>query len=145
MNPTCEKFGYPGTVVAEYGHWVVMLRPRQLTLGACVIAAKSGVTSFGDVGPEAGAEWPAVVRDFEGTLRGLFGAEKFNYLGLMLVDPHAHMHAVPRYASAPHYKEVAYADTLYPGMVDLGVVLEMPSDIFAALCQTIKEAWKKTP
>lgn len=143
MNPTFEKFGYPGTVVAEYEHWVVMLRPRQLTLGACVIAAKSGVTSFGELSAEAGAEWPRVVCDFEGTLRGLFGAEKFNYLGLMLVDPHAHMHAIPRYATPPIYKGVAYADTLYPKPPDLGVVLDMEENVFKDLCASVKQVWNK--
>lgn len=32
----------------------------------------------------------------------------------------------------------------YPGMVDLNVILDVGADVFAALCQTMKEAWKKS-
>ena len=39
MNPTIEKFGYPGTLIGETAHWVVLLRPAQVTLGSLVVAA----------------------------------------------------------------------------------------------------------
>jgi hypothetical protein len=32
MNATIEKFGWPATLVAEFDHWVVLLRPAQPTL-----------------------------------------------------------------------------------------------------------------
>ena len=41
MNPTIEKFGYPTTLIREYEHWLVLLRPEQVTLGSLVLAAKS--------------------------------------------------------------------------------------------------------
>src|SRR5690606_24257005 len=41
MNATIAKFGHPATLIAEYAHWVVLLRPAQPTLGALVLAAKS--------------------------------------------------------------------------------------------------------
>src|SRR3546814_2464599 len=34
MNDTILKFGYPATLIREYEHWVVLLRPAQLTLGS---------------------------------------------------------------------------------------------------------------
>src|SRR3546814_2888106 len=34
MNETIRKFGYPATLIREYDHWVVLLRPAQLTLGS---------------------------------------------------------------------------------------------------------------
>ncbi len=39
MNKTIVRFGYPATLVAEYEHWVVLLRPEQPTLGSLVLAA----------------------------------------------------------------------------------------------------------
>ena len=39
MNVTMQKFGYPDTLIAEYDHWVVLLRPSQVTLGSLVLAA----------------------------------------------------------------------------------------------------------
>ena len=49
MNPTIEKFGYPGTLLCEFDHWVVLLRPAQVTLGSLVLAAKgdAAVTAGG--------------------------------------------------------------------------------------------------
>ena len=46
MNPTIEKFGYPATLVREFEHWVVLLRPAQVTLGSLVLAAKSDATAY---------------------------------------------------------------------------------------------------
>jgi len=56
MNDTIAKFGHPATLIAEYDHWVVLLRPAQPTLGALVLAAKSNATAFGDLPAEAHAE-----------------------------------------------------------------------------------------
>jgi len=32
LNDTIRKFGYPDTLIHEYDHWVVLLRPQQVTL-----------------------------------------------------------------------------------------------------------------
>ena len=29
MNATIEKFGYPATLIREWQHWVLLLRPAQ--------------------------------------------------------------------------------------------------------------------
>src|SRR3546814_3888808 len=31
-NVTIDKFGFPGTLITEYEHWVVLLRPQAPTL-----------------------------------------------------------------------------------------------------------------
>ena len=56
MNDTIRKFGYPATLIAEYEHWVVLLRPAQPTAGALVLAAKSDVEAFAELPPAAFAE-----------------------------------------------------------------------------------------
>src|SRR5918998_2367615 len=56
LNPTIRKFGYPGTLVRELEHWVVLLRPAQVTLGSLVLAAKSDATAFGALPAGAFAE-----------------------------------------------------------------------------------------
>ena len=40
MNATMKKFGYPDTLIKEYSHWAVLLRPQQATLGALVLVCK---------------------------------------------------------------------------------------------------------
>src|SRR3546814_16377511 len=52
MNATIQKFGHPATLIAEFDHWIVLLRPARPTLGALVLAAKSEATAFGDLRSE---------------------------------------------------------------------------------------------
>ena len=61
MNPTIEKFGWPATLVREFEHWLVLLRPAQVTLGSVVLAAKSEATAYGDLPREAFAEQALVI------------------------------------------------------------------------------------
>jgi diadenosine tetraphosphate (Ap4A) HIT family hydrolase len=62
MNPTIEKFGYPATLLREFEHWLVLLRPAQVTLGSLVLAAKSEATAYGDLprarSPSRARRWP---------------------------------------------------------------------------------------
>src|SRR5262249_49292494 len=87
MNRTIPTFGYPDSLVTEYDHWVVLVRPDQVTLGSLVLAAKSEVTAYGGLSPEAFAEQGEIVAAIENALRGFVAYEKINYLMLMMVDP----------------------------------------------------------
>ena len=78
MNATLQRFGYPDSVIKEYVHWVVMVRPGQVTLGCAIIASKSGCTSLGDLTAEEGAELPQVIGDFERAVRRIAPALGFN-------------------------------------------------------------------
>jgi diadenosine tetraphosphate (Ap4A) HIT family hydrolase len=121
MNPTQQKFCTPETLIKDYEHWSLVLRPEQCTLGACIIVAKcsADVTSVGGLSPDAGAEFPRVVADFERALRATFGAAKFNYAALMMVDPQPHFHAIPRYETAPIFNGTPYPDTAWPKVVNM--------------------------
>ena len=49
INDTIRRFGYPDTLLADFDHWVVLLRPAQPTLGSLILAAKGDATAFGDL------------------------------------------------------------------------------------------------
>ena len=49
MNPTAEKFGYPQSVLGDYDHWLVQLRPAQVTLGSLVLVCKESAARFGEL------------------------------------------------------------------------------------------------
>ncbi len=119
MNETIEKFGYPATLVREYDHWVVLLRPAQVTAGSLVLAAKSEATAFADIPPAAFAEQAVVIADIERMLRRSVGYEKINYLMLMMVDRHVHFHVFPRYGGDRSLAGMEFADTGWPGIPDL--------------------------
>ncbi|MCC6709145.1 MAG: HIT family protein [Gammaproteobacteria bacterium] len=115
VNATMSKFGYPASLVADYAHWVVLLRPQQVTLGALVLVCKEAVTSFGALSPAAGAELVAVGKDIEQALRAAFNHDKINYLMLMMVDPDVHFHVLPRYADTRTCAGQAFTDVAWPG------------------------------
>jgi diadenosine tetraphosphate (Ap4A) HIT family hydrolase len=133
MNATLEKFGYPERVIREYEHWVVLIRPVQLTLGSVILAAKSEARSFGALRPEEMAEWPGIVRTFESVIRQRFDAEKFNYLALMMVDPNPHFHGIPRYRGPVTFQGRSFTDDLFPKPPSLDVVNDCPPQMLAAL------------
>ncbi len=142
MNATITKFGYPATLVAEFAHWLVLLRPAQPTLGSLVLAARSDVTAFGDLPAEAHAELKPVTTAIESALSDFVGYEKLNYLMLMMVDPHVHFHVIPRYAGERRWRDRVFVDAGWPKVPDLSqaVVLDRPES--DALVSHLQSTWK---
>ena len=128
MNPTVEKFGYPGSLIREYDHWVVLLRPAQVTLGSLVLAAKSGASAYSALPPEAFTEQGRVVADIEAALQSFCAFEKINYLMLMMVDREVHFHVFPRYSAARTVDGIDFPDHGWPGPPDLGKPAELAPD-----------------
>jgi len=120
LNPTIEKFGYPATLVREYEHWLVLLRPAQPTLGSLVLAAKSDVTAFGQLPAEAFGEQALAISTIERSLAAFSSYEKINYLMLMMVDPNVHFHVIPRYQGSRTWEGKAFVDAGWPGPPQLG-------------------------
>lgn len=119
MNPTIQKFGYPATLVKEFRHWLVLLRPAPVTLGSLVLAAKSDCTAYGALAPEAFTEQGEAVAAIERALADFVGFERINYLMLMMVDPNVHFHVIPRYDGTRDWDGVDFPDTGWPGPPDL--------------------------
>ena len=118
-NQTMLKFGYPASLIREYEHWVLLLRPAQVTLGSLVLAAKGDATAYGQLAPEAHLEMAQITKDVEATLFAEMAYEKINYLMLMMVDPHVHFHIFPRYSGSRTVDEVSVGDAGWPGPPDL--------------------------
>lgn len=140
-NATIEKFGYPATLIRDYQHWVVLLRPAQPTLGSLVLAAKSDATAFGDLPPEAHAELAVVTKAIETALSEAVGYQKLNYLMLMMVDPHVHFHVVPRYEGEREWGGVSVTDAGWAGPPTLGQAVALSADRIEALAGWLKGLW----
>jgi diadenosine tetraphosphate (Ap4A) HIT family hydrolase len=138
MNATIEKFGFPATLVAEFEHWVVLLRPAQPTLGALVLAAKSDATAFGSLAAEAHTELKVATSAIEAALGKAVGYAKINYLMLMMVDPHVHFHVLPRYDGERSGAGLTVADAGWPGQPDLGQAVKLDDAQIAALTGWLK-------
>ena len=120
MNTTMRKFGYPDTLVKEYEHWVILLKPQQTTIGTLVLVEKSDAEHLGELSEDSWAEFKTVSHDAEQWTRRAFGAEKFNYLALMMKDPNVHFHFVPRYSQPVVIGGKLYTDTDWPSKTELG-------------------------
>ncbi|MEC3950041.1 HIT family protein [Sphingobium sp. HWE2-09] len=129
MNNTIEKFGYPATLIADFDHWVVLLRPAQPTLGSLILAAKSDATAFGDLPVEAHTELKTVTATIEAALTRAVDYAKINYLMLMMVDPHVHFHVIPRYGGTRSGGGVTVPDAGWPGQPDLGQAVKLDSEL----------------
>ena len=138
MNATIEKFGFPATLVAEFEHWVVLLRPAQPTLGSLILAATHDATAFGDLLAEAHAELAVVTKAIEKALAQAVGYRKINYLMLMMVDPHVHFHVLPRYEGSRAHAGIDVPDAEWPGQPDLGSAVKLDADQIAALAGWLK-------
>jgi diadenosine tetraphosphate (Ap4A) HIT family hydrolase len=141
MNETIVRFGYPQTQVADYVHWVVLLRPEQPTLASLVLAAKSEATAFSALSPEAFAELGRVVQDIEGRLSDTVGYAKINYLMLMMVDPNVHFHVIPRYEGERSAAGVTVRDAGWPKAPALGEAVELTPEQIAALAGWLRSGW----
>ena len=126
-NETMKTFGFPETLVRQYGHWALLVRPAQVTLGSLVLVSTGDETAFGALPAEAFAELAEIVPRVEATLRDLVNYEKINYLMLMMVDPHVHFHVFPRYPGDRQLAGVRISDAGWPGPPELksAVRLEM--------------------
>lgn len=121
-------FGYPASLVKEYSHWVVLLRPKQVTLGSLLLVAKSEAQNLGGLSGEEWGEFARVATDCEKLLKSKFGADKFNYLALMMKDPNVHFHFIPRYSRPVKYMGQEYIDKEWPLKTDLNH-LELSDDV----------------
>jgi diadenosine tetraphosphate (Ap4A) HIT family hydrolase len=141
MNQTIARFGYPATLVAEYEHWLVLLRPEQPTLGSLVLAARSEATAFSELAPEAFTELHSAIADIEARLADAVDFAKINYLMLMMVDPNVHFHVIPRYEGARTARRVTVVDAGWPKAPALAEATALAPDEVEALTGWLRELW----
>lgn len=141
MNATALKFGYPDTLVREYEHWLVLVRPQQVSLGSLVLVCKEPVTRFSEVSREGFTELHDVISAAEGALSSLYSYDKINYLMLMMVDPDVHYHVIPRYEASRRLGTVEIVDRGWPGPPALGEFHELETVDRESLIGELRKAW----
>ena len=138
MNNTIEKFGYPATLVREYAHWVLLVRPAQVTAGSLILAAKSDATAYGALPPAAFTEQGVIIAELEQKLRETVKMDKINYLMLMMIDPHVHFHIFPRYRGARSFAGLMLTDHGWPGPPDLKSAVELDSTAIGQAVEALR-------
>jgi diadenosine tetraphosphate (Ap4A) HIT family hydrolase len=141
VNPTIAKFGHPRTLLRDYGSWMVLARPAQVTLGALVVASTEPATAFSALSDGAFATFPGVVRDVEGALSQRFRYDKINWLLLMMVDREVHFHVIPRYAEPRTFRGRSFKDAGWPGLPDLSAAIQFEEQDLAALVDHLRSCF----
>jgi diadenosine tetraphosphate (Ap4A) HIT family hydrolase len=142
-NATAAKFGHPETLVSAYRHWLVLVRPQQVTLGALVLVCTDAAKAFSQISARAFEELAQVTADLDAALAQAFGPDKLSYLMLMMVDPDVHFHVLPRYAAARSFAGREMSDRFWPKPVDLTQPVETDAKLAAAVRDTLIGAWRK--
>jgi diadenosine tetraphosphate (Ap4A) HIT family hydrolase len=140
-NATMTKFGHPDTLIRDYDHWCVLLRPAQATLGALVLVCKEDAAAFSAISPEAFAELAEATGGIERTLSSFRPYDKINYLMLMMVDPDVHFHVIPRYSSPQSFQGIAFEDAGWPAVPDLSRAVTPDPGVRDALVTELRAAW----
>lgn len=107
------KFRLDHLVLRTYEHWCLSLRPQQVTLGSMVISTSDGATSFGELEGPAAVELIKVMADAE-RVGSQLGAERINFLALMMRDPIVHFHVFPRYSQTAVFEGRQWNDGDWP-------------------------------
>jgi diadenosine tetraphosphate (Ap4A) HIT family hydrolase len=141
MNATIAKFGHPATLVRDYDHWLVLLRPAQVTAGSLILAAKGDATAYGALPREAFFEQGAIIAELEAALRRAVDFERINYLMLMMVDPHVHFHVFPRYSGNRSFAGIDIADQGWPGPPDLKSAIGLDDEAIGRGVEALASHW----
>ena len=143
INATLLKFGHPATLVRDYRHWCVLVRPAQATLGALVLGAKGEARAFSALPAEAFTELSIVTCHIEAGLGAFRHYDRINYLMLMMVDPHVHFHVLPRYEAGQEWNSMAFPDSGWPGPPILANAISPDPEKLARLVSEIAAHWPK--
>jgi diadenosine tetraphosphate (Ap4A) HIT family hydrolase len=142
IHATMLRFGYPKTLIADYEHWAVLLRPEQVTVGSLVMTSKSDATRFSELPEAAFAELERVTKDVEYALARALNFDKINYLMLMMSDPHVHFHVFPRYSSPRGVGDATFNDAAWPKAPDSSRTLPMNDQQLSALRSLLESHWR---
>lgn len=138
---TAVAFGYPDTLVGETAEWLVLARPKQVTLGSLVLVCRQPVQAFSDIGVAAFTDLHAATTGIERVLTDFTGYEKINYLMLMMVDPDVHFHVIPRYAEARDFAGQEFPDVGWPGPPALAEAVVMEGASLTTLVDALRSRW----
>lgn len=121
-----DKFRVEELEIARSDHWIWSVRPAQATLGAGVLSLKRFCTSMSNVTEQEMADLATITGVVEDRLAEAFSPDKMNYLMLMMVDAHLHLHVLPRYGRSVDFSGLTWTDAGWPALPQLAAE---PADV----------------
>lgn len=129
----------PGTVIGQGDLWTLVVNRNQNLLGRAIVALNRTCRDVRDL---TTAEWNSL-RDEVGrvtyALDTLFDPDHYNFAFLMNVDPHVHLHVIPRYAEPRTWRRLTFRD------IDYGAAMKtspriLHHDDLIALAEAVRES-----
>ena len=117
-------FGGSANIWLENEYWVVLVRPKQVTLGASVVMPKRSLLSIGELSDEELLAFGSACKKLEERLQSRFAFEKINYLMLAMKDPLLHFHVIPRYSQPREFAGRVWADVAWPKAPDMAAFFD---------------------
>jgi diadenosine tetraphosphate (Ap4A) HIT family hydrolase len=114
LNSTLKKFNYPENLIKEYNNWYLLIRPDQVTFGSMVLIEKKNKKKLSDISIKSFNELKIISKKIENFFLKRFRFNKINYLILMMVDPHVHIHIIPRHKKKVIFGGKTFKDYGYP-------------------------------
>ena len=114
MNSTLKKFNYPNSLIKEYNNWYLLLRPEQVTFGSMILIEKSSKKNLSKIPAKSFLELKKITNKIERLFLKRLKFNKMNYLILMMVDPHVHLHIIPRHKKNIVFNKKSFKDFGYP-------------------------------
>ena len=133
-----DKFQVPQLTVTETVHWVLSVRPQQVTLGSMVLSAKRNVLSFAELTETQSRDMAKLLGEAERRVKTGWGAVRINVLCLMMKDPLLHFHIFPRYDCPVVFAGEEWRDADWPGPPQL-----RPTDERPEVNQALHDALRK--
>jgi diadenosine tetraphosphate (Ap4A) HIT family hydrolase len=140
VTHTLKMAGYPDTVLKVYDHWVVLLRPKQPTLGSMLLVVRGDIRRLPDIPLEGFSELYRITGDMERALQKTVGFDKMNYIQLGMIDPQIHFHVIPRHEKPKQFAGGSFADAAWPKPPNIGDALDLSPAQFEELKETLKAA-----
>ena len=109
--PDCTLCHLTRGVILENEHWTLVLNENQATLGRVFFALKRHETDITTLTPEELTSLWTFLSETKLALTALFAPDHFNYMFLMNLTPHVHMHIFPRYQHPREYLDQLWTDS----------------------------------
>jgi diadenosine tetraphosphate (Ap4A) HIT family hydrolase len=129
-------------LLKEYKHWVVLLRPKQATLWAMILAHKWNEERLSEVSKEAFIEYWEIIKDIEKILKETFDYDIMNYLMLMMKDKQIHYHVIPRYSKVVDFEWIKCNDEWWPKAPNMKYDLWFSEEQFNKLKNILKNKFQ---
>jgi diadenosine tetraphosphate (Ap4A) HIT family hydrolase len=105
-------------VVLDNTYWTLILNDNQATLGRVFFYLKRAETDVAALTPDERESLWAFLAETKQALTTLFAPDHFNYMFLMNLDAHVHMHVYPRYAQPREFAGQTFTDDHFGGHYD---------------------------